>query len=601
MARCCRRDILHTIAIFQRFQSCYSWQVIDDLLHLVRYLKTTREQMMTFTARESGPFELYSLADASYATCPITRTSHGGHALYLFGCPILVVSKKQSLVSLSTMESEYMQAHSAAVAIAWAVRLLAGMGLEVRTPVPLLEDNIATTHLALRPSLNAGRARHMEVRWHWLQLQVAAGRVRLLHLPTEWQIADILTKSLPKKQHQFLTELLQGDHPSYSGEIRRVLLKYHRTQGRLTEATVKSQNAAPKGDAPLLHCVDAEFADALGKRQSPNGYVVDFGHSLILQGRPQHQVRVAHSSLDEERRQLSALDEDDHKEPLGEQQASNQHQAFTLGEQAEKKVLEALEAMTLATEACSPPTPHLERRRHAITLLTQACPEIRQHPDLLHDSIQLLEETYLTFHQQLVDQQARALTDIRRQLAARQRHATPERRNNGKNRRYVTPPPEPWLPGNEVPQPSFTPSPTYQSSLEPLDCKRNDPDSIHYEGGAPPAANGERGEGPESAPHADISPGRRAWSPHDTQTAVRTALGGQHYPHPQTRVAISGQFRRGKKFHHVTCYQLYCAHGALAGEAFHGGVRITTVTDALQTGYTACRHCKDELSRMRGG
>jgi hypothetical protein len=148
------------------------------------------------------------------------------------------------------------------------------MGLDVRLPVPVLEDNIAAVHLSLRPSLNAGRARHMEVRWHWMQHQVARGQVRLLHLTTDWQLADLFTKALGKKRHQFLTELIQGDQPAFSGEIRRAIAKFDRTQGNLAEdsvtehgeeeANAAGQHPQSKMTGEMAEEMVDEMADALG-------------------------------------------------------------------------------------------------------------------------------------------------------------------------------------------------------------------------------------------------------------------------------------------------------------------------------------------------
>ena len=60
----------------------------------------------------------------------------------------------------------------------------------------------------------------------------------MLHLTTDWQLADLFTKALGKKRHQFLTEMIQGDQPAFSGEIRRVISKFDRTQSNLAEASV---------------------------------------------------------------------------------------------------------------------------------------------------------------------------------------------------------------------------------------------------------------------------------------------------------------------------------------------------------------------------
>ena len=99
----------------------------------------------------------------------------------------------------------------------------------------------------------------------------------------------------------------------------------------------------------------------------------------------------------------------------------------------------------------------------------------------------------------------------------------------------------------------------------------------------------------------ELRAGNRAWSPTKTQAARQRAAGGPDYPDPDSTVAVSGWTGYGKRFHHLTCSSLYCDHGALRGRAFHSGVRITTTSDATESGFTICKVCGPRLRRPRGG
>ena len=123
------------------------------------------------------------------------------------------------------MEAEFMEAFECAKAVVHTSRLLTNADMPMREPVPILEDNEAAIKLAMKPSLNSGRARHMEVRWHWLQEQSEARHVRLGYIPTEWQVADIFTKNLSRPRFERLRSSLQGDEPVYAGEVRAALVK----------------------------------------------------------------------------------------------------------------------------------------------------------------------------------------------------------------------------------------------------------------------------------------------------------------------------------------------------------------------------------------
>ena len=115
---------------------------------------------------------------------------------------------KLAIVALSSCEAEFMTAFEAAKRIMWVLRLLNGLQIEVKVPVPILEDNNAAIQLSRRPSLNSGHSRNMEVRWHWLQAQVEARQVRLTYLTAAWQVADLFTKAVNGSLFNRLSPLL---------------------------------------------------------------------------------------------------------------------------------------------------------------------------------------------------------------------------------------------------------------------------------------------------------------------------------------------------------------------------------------------------------
>ena len=166
-----RSECLYHTAFLQQFQTCYGWKMVDALLNLIAYLVMNQDIMFTFLSGYDGVFALFAMCDASNANCPDTRLSHDGSTSFLFGCLIKAYSKNQKAVALSSMESEFMGAFEAAKVLIHLLRAGVGYKLKIRTPLPVLEDNNAAIMLSMKPSLNSSRARHMEVRWHWLQQQ----------------------------------------------------------------------------------------------------------------------------------------------------------------------------------------------------------------------------------------------------------------------------------------------------------------------------------------------------------------------------------------------------------------------------------------------
>ena len=57
-------------------------------------------------------------------------------------------------------------------------------------------DNVNAVYLSTNP-IQHQRAKHVEINLHFVRDRVAIGDVRVLHVPTTSQFADIFTKGLP--------------------------------------------------------------------------------------------------------------------------------------------------------------------------------------------------------------------------------------------------------------------------------------------------------------------------------------------------------------------------------------------------------------------
>eukprot|EP00961_Rhodomonas_salina_P078009 1047645-Rhodomonas_salina.1 len=75
--------------------------------------------------------------------------------------------------------------------------ILAQLGLEQKQPTIVFEDNWACIHLS-RNSVLHHKSKHIDVRVYHLRDLCKAGVMNLLKIGTDDQVADALTKALPK-------------------------------------------------------------------------------------------------------------------------------------------------------------------------------------------------------------------------------------------------------------------------------------------------------------------------------------------------------------------------------------------------------------------
>jgi hypothetical protein len=105
-------------------------------------------------------------------------------------------AKRQTVVSRSSAEAEYRAVANGVAEATWLRQLL----LELHAPPPRCTlvycDNISAVYLSNNP-VQHQRTKHVEIDLHFVREKVAIGQVRVLHVPTTSQFADVFTKGLP--------------------------------------------------------------------------------------------------------------------------------------------------------------------------------------------------------------------------------------------------------------------------------------------------------------------------------------------------------------------------------------------------------------------
>ncbi|GJW30782.1 retrovirus-related pol polyprotein from transposon TNT 1-94 [Tanacetum coccineum] len=85
--------------------------------------------------------------------------------------------------------------------------LIYAVCLCARIPIPLYCDNKSVIALCCN-NVQHSRAKHIDVRYHFIKEQVENGIVEVYFVRTEYQLADIFTKPFPRERFNFLIENL---------------------------------------------------------------------------------------------------------------------------------------------------------------------------------------------------------------------------------------------------------------------------------------------------------------------------------------------------------------------------------------------------------
>jgi hypothetical protein len=125
------------------------------------------------------------------------------------GCVVSWRSKLEPTVALSTAEAEYMAACAATQEAIHLRQLLADLGFEQKGATILWEDNQACKAMAENPVLHK-RSKHINIKFHFVRERVEAEEIEVKYIATEKQLADIMTKALPKPRFKMLRGALMG-------------------------------------------------------------------------------------------------------------------------------------------------------------------------------------------------------------------------------------------------------------------------------------------------------------------------------------------------------------------------------------------------------
>nr|GEV07086.1 ribonuclease H-like domain-containing protein [Tanacetum cinerariifolium] len=103
---------------------------------------------------------------------------------------------RQQTISRSSAEAEYRGVANVVAETAWLRNLLRELYSPLSAATLVYCDNVSATYLSANP-VQRQRTKYIEIDIHFVRDLVTAGQVRVLHVPSRYQYADIFTKGLP--------------------------------------------------------------------------------------------------------------------------------------------------------------------------------------------------------------------------------------------------------------------------------------------------------------------------------------------------------------------------------------------------------------------
>ena len=191
-----RPDIAYAVGKLSRYTSkpsSHHWQALSRVF---KYLKGTMDYGLAYTG---FPSVIEGHSDASWISNEEDHSSTSGWVFLLGGGAISWSSKKQSCITDSTMESEFVALSAAGKEAEWLRNLIYEIPLWPKpiSPISIRCDSQSALSNAYRQVFK-GTSRHIGVRHSMIRELITHGVISVEFIRTQHNLADHLTKGLSR-------------------------------------------------------------------------------------------------------------------------------------------------------------------------------------------------------------------------------------------------------------------------------------------------------------------------------------------------------------------------------------------------------------------
>ncbi|RVW51537.1 Retrovirus-related Pol polyprotein from transposon RE2 [Vitis vinifera] len=202
-----RPDIVFAVnklSQYMHYPTTTHWSFVKRLL---RYLVGTvddglqlyKDSTLNLHAFSDTSLSLQAFSDVDWVGDKDIFCSTDAYVVYLGINPIFWSSKKQRTVARSSTEAECRSVANTTAELNFICYLLTDLGISLPSCPVIYYDNIGATQLCSNPIFHS-RIKHVAIDFHFITDQVQNGALRVAHVFSEDQLADALTKPLPRQR-----------------------------------------------------------------------------------------------------------------------------------------------------------------------------------------------------------------------------------------------------------------------------------------------------------------------------------------------------------------------------------------------------------------
>ncbi|KAI3681921.1 hypothetical protein L6452_36728 [Arctium lappa] len=195
-----RPDIMFPVCVCARFQVRPKQSHFQAVKRIFRYLKGKPRLGLWYP--HDSPFDLIAYSDSDLGGANLDRKSTSGGCQFFGARLVSWQCKKQTTVSTSTTEAEYIAAASCCSQVLWIQNQMLDYGVTF-LHTPIFIDNSSAISIVNNP-VKHSKTKHIEIRYHFIRDCNEKKLVQVVKVHTDNQFADLFTKAFDVGRFTFL-------------------------------------------------------------------------------------------------------------------------------------------------------------------------------------------------------------------------------------------------------------------------------------------------------------------------------------------------------------------------------------------------------------
>ncbi|KAH9754238.1 hypothetical protein KPL71_015385 [Citrus sinensis] len=200
-----RLDLSDAVSMVSRFMSNPEKEHWRAVKWILRYLRGTTSYGLLYGGERANYNLVEGSVDSDYTGDLDNRRSLTCFLFTLNSCTISWKASLQSVVALSTTEAEYTAAAEAFKEAIWLRGMINELGYE-QSSITILCDNQSAISLS-KNQVHHEKTKHIDIKLHFIRLEVSKGTVKLVKVYTSNNVADMLTKPVPMAKFEHCLNL----------------------------------------------------------------------------------------------------------------------------------------------------------------------------------------------------------------------------------------------------------------------------------------------------------------------------------------------------------------------------------------------------------